>query len=85
MPPASIAAKARALRFAKGVVLNGCFGTPIGSVAGRKVLPYHHSHPTTEWTSGCPDRSSGETMARDNGGLTLRMSILPGVMAPSIR
>jgi hypothetical protein len=53
-------------------------GALIGSFAGRKVVRYHHSHPGNridDWFL------SGSISHAENGGLALRVSILPGVMA----
>ena len=54
-------------------------GALIGSFAGRKVVRYHHSHPGNridDWLL------SGSVSHGENGGLALRMSILPGMMTP---
>ena len=52
------------------------------SFAGRKIVRYHHSHPGNridKWLL------SGSITRKDNGGLAVRMSILPGAMAPITR
>jgi membrane-associated phospholipid phosphatase len=57
-------------------------GALIGSFAGRKIVRYHHSHPGNkidDWLL------SGSISRGDNGGLALRMSILPRVIVPSAR
>jgi membrane-associated phospholipid phosphatase len=57
-------------------------GALIGSFAGRKIVRYHHSHPGNRiddlLLSGSISRSA-------NGGMALRMSILPRVIGLSRR
>jgi membrane-associated phospholipid phosphatase len=57
-------------------------GALIGSFAGRKIVRYHHSHPGNKiddvFLSGSISRGA-------NGGMALRMLILPGAMALSRR
>ena len=55
-------------------------GALIGSFAGRKIVRYHHSHPDNridDWFL------SGSISHGENGGMALRLSILPRSMVPS--
>ena len=57
-------------------------GAMIGSFAGRKLVRYHHSHPGNkidDWFL------TGSVSRGDNGGIAVRMSILPRAMVPIIR
>jgi membrane-associated phospholipid phosphatase len=57
-------------------------GALIGSFAGRKIVRYHHSHPDNR----IDDLLLTGSLSRGaNGGMALRMSILPGAMALSRR
>ena len=57
-------------------------GALIGSFAGRKIVRYHHSHPGNRIDDLL---LSGSISRGTNGGMALRMSILPGAMALSRR
>lgn len=62
-----------------GDVLTGAL---IGSFAGRKIVRYHHSHPGNRIDDLL---LSGSISRGANGGMALRMSILPRVIGLSRR
>ncbi len=57
-------------------------GALIGSLAGRKVVRYHHSHPANridDWLL------AGSISPGDNGALAFRIMLLPGAVSPMRR